>query len=740
MADLKLPEINPIEVDRQAGVWDIAGNRVNQALQQIAEVPAGLDKARTIVQTNEALIKRKEEINARVYKVLDENPTLQPDQIGELFGYEVPLEVQKAIYRADGGPVPNYMVGPHLLSHVEKQATERAARGIEGSGWQERFSQHVGMQAVAEQEQFRNQMSNLEQNVLTQKMVDAYEAARNNKDPVGMEAAMIATPNPLIRTKLEDRIRGDVQAIEIEKMFTTSGPLEVQLAQVQKGRRAVQLGAFGYRGPTDPNAPPETPDQVAARESLDKFKVALSPAEKGAWLKLADEKEKDIREAMYRQITAPIEQALVKILAAPPYERRALALDSTLYQQVIDPRLTLKDAEKYKEIVAAFADGKDIPFDYELFGTLVRNGDEVLRGMTYKQVTELWKNFPPKLHQELMDRWGKLDKGSSVDDWLDARTSKWIDVALEEYKLDPKHAMSPQQHARIWGELAQDVIALRRARGRDYFVTMPDIAEMADRRLRGAPKSNIGDTGFRDMDEGEATFATGAMRRMGIPWTADSQRQFVLKARGQTGTIEAAWDRWAPKDESLTPGRIVQMYGMAQDPRTRAKYEDIYRQYHGAKGDTPPPLSDAVLYGMLAATISNTDSKALHPAIRKALETERERSGLGATYDADAAARAAADVIPGTATIPGTGAEARQPSETPEAWRARRAQEREAQLAAENEANKAAAAKAAADKAARLAAEAEAKRIKDAEMEQAWREREAKANKNPWERPLPGVK
>jgi hypothetical protein len=722
MADLKLPEINPIEVDRHPEVFDRAGADFNRAMQSVAQIPAGLDKARVLVQSQDALLKRRGEINDRVYKVLDENPTVPPERIQELFGYDVPAELQAAIQKADGGPVPNYVVGPHLLSHVEKQATERAAKGIEGTGWQERFTQHAGLDAVGEQERFRGKMSGLEQNVLAQKMTDNYQIARDRKDPIGLEAAVAAQPNPVLRAKMEAQMPRDLRDMDLEALFETTGPPEAQLGQIQRAREVVLKG--------------ETPSSVEGLPPQ-KFAVPLSTAERNTWLHAADVKEKFIREEMYKAKKLKVFAPLLQMSLLQPAERRVVANSANFRLGLLDASLTEDDFKKAEGIIEAFESGKDIPADSALYGKLVRNGDAKLRAMTYQQVKDLEMSFPPTIHRELMDRWGKLDKGLSVEDWLDSRTSKFIDNALIPYKLNLKDAKSLQRHDQVWGDVAQEVIALRRAKGRDYFITAGEVSSMVLRRMQGTPSSNIGDTGYLDTDPGEALAAGEVLRTRGVPMTADKLREVALNARKDSDVIENAWKVWAPQNESITPAQRTLLYGMASDPRTVSEYRRRHEQYYAGRATAAPVFSPGILYGMLIAEkFANVDSHAAHPAVRAAMEAARERGSLENQYDSDAAAKAAADVGR-SAPLPGTGAEARQPGESVEAWRTRNRQEREARLASEEAVAKASAARAAAEKAARAAAAQAAEDAKNAELQRGWDERQKRIReqaKPEWER------
>jgi hypothetical protein len=460
--------------------------------------------------------------------------------------------------------------------------------------------------------------------------------------------------------------------------------------------------------------------------------------EKASWLKFAAEKEKDIRGAMYAEKKAKVFGPLLQISLSSPAERRVLATSTNLRKELLDAGLKEDDFAKAQGIIEAFEAGKDIPANSALYGQLVRYGDARLRAMSYDQVRDLEMDFPPVIHRELMDRWGKLDKGLSVEDWLDSRTSKFIDDALAPYKLDLKNAKSPERHNQIWGDVAQDVIALRRKKGRDYFVTQGEVSGMVLRRMQGVSRSNVGDTGYLDMDPGEALAAGEVLRTRGVPMTSDKLRQVALESRKDSGKIEDAWKTWAPENENITPGQRVYIYGMASDPRTAAKYRDLHERYYAGRTVATPPFTPEILYGMIIAEkFANVDSQAAHPVVRSALESARDRGTLQTTQDQLDAESRKADVG-SPAPLPGTGAEARQPGETPEEWRARNRREREARIVAETAAIEAARKQAAAEAAAKAAAEAAAKARRDAEMQKDWDERQRRDVKEPWKTRLPG--
>jgi hypothetical protein len=625
MGDFKLPEINPIAVDRQPEMYERAGAQVNQAFQQGAEVASGLDKARVMVQAQEAAIKRKQEINA-FHAEVDANPVMSADFIRQKFGYEVPPEVEKLIYQHDGA-VPNYAVAPLLLAQVEKRASENAVKGINGAGWQQKAALSFAADSVTEQEQHREKMSNLEQMVLTQKSSLNFANARAAEDVPTMQAIAATTPNPVIRAQMENEIPKAQRDFALAAMARTSGPFEVQLEQVRELRKMVESNDY------TPTAREKDPTR-----GPNAFPIALDAKEKAHWLSVADAKEQQIVKAQYDAKLQAFDSPMQEVSNLPP----------ALRQQWLDqhPEFTVPTGLKDEDFnvrwnwLEKMRKGEDIKDDDLLYASLTQRDYARLRQMSLEQVQGFKYSFTDATRKELVREWGRLKEGKEPS--LGQFTERFIEAALESWQLDLKKAPTKEARDLYFSQIVRGLYQLKASKGPDYFIGQEDVSHVARQLIAPGSGKTYGDYGYRDADPGAVGAAQFILKGAGsVPVRTDVVEKLLRDTDTKKSAIDAAWKTWA-SEQTITPADRVRVY--AEATRRRVGWEDKIRQGYAAEGQTPPAdISEDLLFeSIIASKFASIQSKEKHPAIRSARETARDREIAQAQADKDAAATRAA--------------------------------------------------------------------------------------------------
>jgi hypothetical protein len=628
MGDFKLPEINPIAVDRQPEMYERAGAQVNQAFQQGAEVASGLDKARVIYRAQEAQFTRQQHINDFM-AAADRNSVPTKEEVQAMIGGDLPPTVEQMYKDAGDKGVEMFRILPHLAPVVAEKATTKAVQGIEGEGWKQKFQQAADMENLQLQAHVREKSTGMERMAMAMQGEAYYEDAMNKGNVEGMKTYAALNPDPATRAKRLAALPHDISLTQARGMLAPQGTPEERLEKLQAAKTAIENDEI--------IRPKDLPEGV----TTPKRAAALTAPEKSALLHAASAQEKMIREEIYKGILAPADAALKATMNMPPQLARAYLAQNPVF---IDPRLTFEDADRIDKWQKNVLAGKNILPDEKLYARLVNNGDELLRKYSPEQMDRLKYSFPPAQHEKLMDRWSKLRDGKDVESILTPRVSQKIKDTIAtmvvEHKVDPIRFNLNEDNLAV---AVMDEFKLNP--NKEFFVTQAMISAAAQKLIARGDANTFGDAGYKDSDNGAGAAADLILqgRTPGRPKQVkgDERQALIADAYKNDGPIKAAFSQWAP-EQSITKYDIVKIHGEAT--RRKTFWEDqIRREYVDKKQAPPADISqDLLLRSIVTAEFANVQSQEKHPAIRSALESARDREILQAQADKDAAAARAA--------------------------------------------------------------------------------------------------
>jgi hypothetical protein len=615
MGDFKLPEINPVLVDRRPEMFDRLGSQINQAMQQVAAVPAGLDKARVIFQAQEAQYNRQQRVNNFLAET-DRNSVPTKDEVQALLGGDdLPPAVEQMYQTAGDKGVEMFRILPHLAPLVAEKATAEAQAGVEGEGWKQKFRQAADTDNQQLLAHVREKSTGMERMAMALQGEAYYEDARNRGDIAGMKTYAALNPDPKTRAARLAGLSHDVAVVEARGMLNPQGTPEERLLKLDAAKKAIENDEI--------IRPADLPEGVPTP----KRGAALTAPEKATFQHSIDQQATMIRKEIYQAILAPAESHAKMVMNLPPQQAREYLTKNPI---LIDPRLTFEDAKRIDEWQQAVQAGKDILPNEVLYARLRASGDAMLKGLDDRQVDMLRFSFPPARHKEIIDLWSRLKEGKDSDSILTPRVTGMIKDTVEKYVTT--HKDDPLRFNLNADDLAAAVISeFRRSPTKDYFVTQALVSKAAMELITRGDAKTFGDTGYKDSDVGADAAAhrvlQGSVPGQPRPVRADEKQALIKAAYKADVPIKAAWGTWA-KEQDITKADIVEIY--AEATRRRGYWEDQIRREAAKDGKAPvKDITESMIYdSVVSSRFANVQSREQHPATRDALQVARDRKVL----------------------------------------------------------------------------------------------------------------
>lgn len=610
MANLKLPEINPIQVDLGAERFDRAGAQFNQAMGQTANVFAELDKATIIARSHQAALAADQGLD-KFTDLQKRNPTLGFSEAAQLFGQDdVPPEVFER-FRAPGTKdvnpdtqVPFHELAPHVFKYMARKSREDAAKGIEGIGWQTKFLAAREQDDLQRLQAVKAEAFAAQNAVNTTVLLDAAEQHIQRGNPAAAEAAINAIPNPAVRAKGLLDLPARVRDRDLAANLNPPGTFDEQSAALTAQRAQIEANAFDKK---------------------------MDDKERMQWLGAYDAKiahvEKQRYQAEYQATAAP----LVYAANLPPDQQREHLINNPFFLPK-DSRLTQEDAKRLLDWRDQMLKGENQQNDAAEYARLRENDDRALMAMSLAEVQALRGRFTDPTYQKLVDI-RQRGTGSRFKIPEDARG--WMADVLEERKFDKKK--DPIEYNNAWFRLAAAYDERVARQGTN--VSPDDIRADGVRLFKQSEKTEVGDLG-RLEERGFRTVISQLRQSQGRPAARENEyRVQIPRIRAASKDIKAAWEQMAPENPDIEDTQIAQIFyevDPVENPLGRQEVERQMRADFVKDGRRPPDkFTDAQAYAyVIARDHATTESQTKAKQVAAAAEMEAQNKAANARAEA----------------------------------------------------------------------------------------------------------